>query len=118
MNIEKPTIEEARENEVVLKELEILEHREAPKNELQAQFILAEELYMRDVNRHPDMKEREMRNTIMTYWGGSGYSALFRALFRDHPKFRDNFKSITLETLDFYMRNPGVLKKELTQIAA
>ena len=98
---------------VVGKEIEILEHRAEPTNDLEAQFLLAEDLYKRDVDADPDMKDREVRNHIMIHWGQSGYSAMFRKIFSEHPILRQNFKAITLEIVDRYVKTPHLFEREI-----
>ena len=107
-----------QESEVIDKEIELLEHRVKPKNELEAQFLLAEELYTRDVESAPNTKDREVRNTIMINWGRSGYSAMFRRIFNEHPILRRDFSAITLAIVDQYVKEPHLLDNEIQKHAA
>lgn len=94
-------------NELEDRELKLLRHEIKPKNFLEVQITLAEDLFLRD---HPDFKEdiqsEEVRNRIMEYWiEGKRYSDLFKKI-RLHPAFigKQLFggdpSQITLEMLD------------------
>lgn len=89
------SIEKANE-----KEIDILEHRVEPKNELQAQIILAEELYLKE-NPDANIKDHDVRNAIMARWSdrskGESYSHAFRKILE---KNKGDFESITLADID------------------
>ena len=101
-----PPIEQGNndlEKRVVDRELEILEGREKPKNILQVQILLAEELFLQVFKDSPlNLKERNDRNKIMEYWGSSGYSEKFRNLtreedFKNHPRLKGDPVNIKLD---------------------
>lgn len=103
----------------VERELDLLQHREAPRTHLQQQIVLAEELYHRD---HPedsvDLTDVSHRNKIMEYWGSSGYSDLFRRVrlhpnFLTKPEFQGDFTRVTLEVLTRYSVDPHTLEGDL-----
>jgi len=80
-------------------EEEILSHERKPETILQLQMVLAEELYQAEHEEKIKFNTRENRNTILIYWGSSGYSALFRNLVDGKTKIGENPMEITLDEL-------------------
>lgn len=106
---------------VIKREESILTGSTLPKNLLQQQMLLAEQLYRK---AHPseeiDVRSREVRNKIMTEWsdsttseGAESYSKAFRGLishsgFAEHPRLSGDPMSVTLADVRFYVLNKSL----------
>ena len=89
-----------KHEEVVKREEDILMHREAPKNLLQLQIALAEELYkVKHRGQEPDFDELEIKNELINYWIDTGYSKLFRLLVDEKEKKQEDPMKIGLKEL-------------------
>ena len=89
-----------KNKEIVKKEEDILMHREAPKNLLQLQMALAEELYkIKHDGQEPNFDELEFKNELINYWIDTGYSKLFRLLVDEKERKQEDPMKISLKEL-------------------
>lgn len=92
-----------KSDEIVNREERILSHKESPRNILELQMLLAEELYEADHRgQHPEFAKVDGRNEILNYWVSSEYSTYFRMLMDERQKGGVDPMNIELqELIDF-----------------
>lgn len=93
------------------KEMDLIKGVDTPKNRQQQQVILAIELFKKN-NPNADMSSHEVRNETMFEWskgGDASYSAAYRGVenhpdFSNHPRLKGLSTNITLEDVDYFLR--------------
>lgn len=87
---------------------------EHPRNELEHQIILAQELFTRDnPSAVMNIDDRDFQNEIMHYWVDNGYAKAFRGLitypaFKEHYRFSKDPLNVTLSDVEYFLHNNGL----------
>ena len=109
---------------IVQEELDIVHGDHDPKNNLEHQIFLAGQLYERKMKQlggsfdiDAFVSTESGRNEVMENWILSGDSKWYRKIlenhdFKTHPRLQGEYKSITLDDIDFVKFSPGGILPE------
>lgn len=84
---------------------------EHPRNELEHQVVLAQELFTRDnPSEVMNIDDMGFQNRIMYYWNNNGYAKAFRDLierpdFKLQYRFSRNPLNVTLSDVEYFLHN-------------
>lgn len=96
------------------KERNILTGVERPRNKLEHQIILAQELFARDnPSAALNIDNDNSRNEVMNYWVGNNYAKAFSDLlthedFKQHYRFNKDTLNVTLSDVEYFLHNNAV----------
>jgi hypothetical protein len=93
------------------REHDLLAKTERPRNRLEHQMVLAEELYVRDFPSEAiNVDDEDFRNRALNYWVDNKYAKAFGDLpkhkdFERHGRLLGNVLNVTLSDVEYFLNN-------------